>query len=259
LNDVNDIDDDLLRAWLLHRPVDERTAAALEERVLKDDAFGVRLHAIETDLIDDHARGLLDEEDRRAVARWLLATPADRARLRTAVALTATIRSADSARARAPSTRRESRRPRRRAWLALASAAAVVLTVLAFRQYGGYAPPTAGLASNAPTITLLATRQRGTRTDPDATITVARAAPATRLQVEVIDGNDATRYTLSVADATHTVFEMRSLAARTVGPYRFVEATLATGSLREGAFQVRVGIDDPPRMLQEWTVQAHLE
>jgi hypothetical protein len=254
---MNDIDDDLLRAWLLHRPVDERTAAALEERVLEDDAFGARLRGIETDLIDDHVRGLLDEDDRRAVGRWLLATPADRVRLRNAVALAAAIRPRD--RAQPAAHRRERRRVELRSWFALASAAVVVLAVLAFWQRDGHAPPSARLASDSPTITLLATRERGARSGPDATVTIARTAQAARLQVEVIDGNDATRYTLSVADATHTLVDMRGLVAKTVGPYRFVEATLVAASLREGALQVRVGVDDPPRMLQEWTVSAHRE
>jgi hypothetical protein len=252
LSETNDIDEALLRAWLLHQPIDERMAATLEERVLDDDAFGTRLEAIETDLIDDHARGLLDEADRRAVDRWLLATPADRARLRTAVALASSIRSTPAASRNAPHGRL---RPPRRALLAFASAAILVLAVIVFRHYGEPATPSAEL----PTITLLASRQRGAQAGPDATLSVGRGKSATRLQVEVIEGDAYARYTVSVADATRTMFEARNLEAKTLGPYRFVEAVLTPDTLHAGEFSVRVSTANPARTLQEWTVLARSE
>ncbi len=245
-----DIDDTLLRAWLLHRPVDERIAATLEERVLEDDAFGARLRAIETDLIDDHARGLLDDDDRRAVRRWLLATPADRTRLRAAVALAAAVRAA------APHSHGVRAR---RALVAFASAATVVIAVLAFRHAGTGRPASDAPAADLPTITLLASRQRGMPAGTDATATLSRNASGMRLQVEVTEGDANTRYAVSIADGARTVFVARDLEAKTAGAYRFVETAVKRGVLREGDFTVRVDVEAPPRVLQEWTVRAHLD
>jgi len=266
LNETNDIDDALLRAWLLHRAVDERTAATLEERVLDDDAFGTRLRAIETDLIDEYARDLLDEDDRRAVNRWLLATPADRARLRTAVALARAIRSMPSSHPAVDVAARDTQRPAshhqlskpRRALFAFATAAVVVLAVAVSWQRSN-SPPSVELAANLPTITLLASRQRGAQAGPDATVSVARDKSATRLQVEVMEGDADARYTVSVADATRTVFEARNLEAKTLGPYRFVEAVLTSGTLHPGEFSVRVSTGDPQRIVQEWKVLTRSE
>jgi hypothetical protein len=271
---MNEIDDDILRAWLLHRLVDEQVAAALEQRVLADDAFGARLRGIETDLIDDYARQRLGAEDRDAVARWLLATPQDRSRLRTAVALRKAIeaRAPAPAQVTAPVSPHERRRTRawrsdsslfgrrRGALLAFAAAAVVLLVALAYWQRGSrLTPPVGPLAANASTITLLASLQRGTPDAPDAVVTVPAAASALRLQIEVVDGDASTRYTLQIANATRRVFEVQGLTARTNGPYRFVEVALAPTILGNGDYRVRVAVDGAAQPLQEWMLHTQRE
>lgn len=259
---TDDIDDGVLRAWLLHRPLDPLTTVALEQRVLEDDTLGARLQAIETDLIDDHARGALDDDDRRAVQRWLLATPADRTRWRTALALARAIRAtphqATSGPAHAtprPLREREARRPHRAAF-AFAAAACVLLAVLVFRERDERAHSTGDVSSSNRTITLLASRQRGARAEPDAIVTLAPDASAVRLQVEVLEGDARARYTLTISDASRPVFEVHDLAPKSVGAYRFVEAMIAPDIWRPGELHVRVAVGDPPRTLQEWSVLA---
>jgi hypothetical protein len=252
LDPINEADDDTLRAWLLHRLADESAVAALEQRVLEDDAFGLRVRAIETDLIDDYARGRLDDDDRRAVARWLIATPADRLRLRTARALAHLIGTRGAARA----TRSNAPARRRRGLFAFAAAAVLLLAVWGTWQRTGRDAPI-GTDANLPTITLLASQQRGAAGSPNATVGIAHDASALRLQVEVAEGDASTRYAVRIDSASGTVFEARALAARTNGAYRFVEAVLASNRLADGDYRVRVAVDGSGQPLQEWTLRTH--
>jgi hypothetical protein len=263
---MNDPDDDVLRAWLLHRLADDPLTAELEQRVLEDDAFGLRLRAIETDLVDDYARHQLDEEDRAAVARWLLATPQDRMRLHTAAALGKAIDSQRPAAAGierptlAPAVSRAGQHRRRAALLALAAAATLVLAVLGFRHRDpSRSVPVDALATNTPTITLLANLQRGMQGNPGASVRIARDAPNVRLQVEVVDGDAASRYALQLTGAQGEVFATRGLAPRTSGPYRFVEVAVASALLGNGDYRIRLAFDGQAQPLQEWTLHTQTD
>jgi hypothetical protein len=252
---MNEVDDDILRAWLLHRLADEPLVAALEQRVLEDDAFGARLRAIEADLIDDYARQRLDADDRRAMARWLLATPRDRARLRTAVALGDVVASSAHERAAGGGERRPAQRARRHGVFALATAAVVLLAVLVYRQQVS-GPSAPALVANASTITLLAGLQRGVASA--TSVAIPSGAKAVRLQVEVADGAADDRYGLQVVAGTHVLFEARGLVAQQQGPYRFVEVALAPSALGEGGDAlVRLSRDGATQPLQEWPLRTH--
>jgi hypothetical protein len=247
--------DETLRDWLLHRLPDAQ-AHALEARLLLDDAFGARLRAVETDLIDDYARGRLDEAARAAVERWLLATPADRERLQAALALASVVAPrAPAAPVRsAPANARPSRR--RVHGLALAAAAAVLLVVLGRHlREPARTPPLAG----APTVTLLANLQRGSGAQPDVSARVPAAAPAVRLQVEVASAARDARYALHVERGAREVFGARALAARHEGAYRFVEVALPSGLLAGGDYAVRLADDATGDTLQEWTLRVRAE
>jgi hypothetical protein len=258
---MNDPGDDVLRAWLLHRLADEPLAATLEQRVLEDDAFGMRLRAIEIDLVDDYARRQLDEEDRAAVARWLLATPRDRMRLHTAVALGKTI---DLQRAVAPlpppADSRVRQRRQRVALLAFAAAATLVLAVLGL-QYRDLSrkAPVDSFAANTPTITLLASLQRGVQGTPGASVRIPRDAPSVRLQVEVADGDAGSRYALQLTGAHGQVFAAQGLVPRTSGPYRFVEVAITSALLGSGDYRVGVTFDGAAQPLQEWTLHTQTD
>ncbi|MEO5626118.1 MAG: hypothetical protein ABIQ70_08945 [Dokdonella sp.] len=263
-------DDDILRAWLLHRLSDANAAAAFEQRVLEDDAFDMRLRAIETDLLDDYARQRLNKHDRRAMARWLLATSADRLRLRTAIALGNVIASnraprramaeagAQGAQSVSSTPRPSAARPlRRRGVFIFAAAAGVLLALLAYEQrHSPLQPSVESLAANAPTITLLANLQRGAQDAPSAVVNIPRTAPMVRLQVEVANGDASPRYTLQIAMGTNSVFESQSLPAQIRGPYRFVEVALASALLDDGDYRVRLAVDGTVQPLQEWTLRA---
>lgn len=271
LDVTTEADDDILREWLLHRLSDANAASAFEQRVLEDDAFGARLRALETDLLDDYARQRLNKHDRRAVARWLLATSEDRLRLRTAIALGNVIASSRAprlamaeaathgAQSLSSTPNPQALRPRRR-WRSVfvfAAAAAVLLALLSYEQrYSPLQPSVESLAANAPTITLLANLQRGAQDTPSAVVNIPRTAPMLRLQVEVANGDASPRYTLQIATATSTVFEAHALPAQIKGPYRFVEVALASALLDDGDYRIRLAMDGSGQPLQEWTLRA---
>jgi hypothetical protein len=79
--------DDLRRKYLLGE-LDERTRAALEERLFAgDDALSVDLQAAEDDLIDDYVRGRLTRTERRRFEAALPGVPSRRRKLAFAGAL----------------------------------------------------------------------------------------------------------------------------------------------------------------------------
>jgi anti-sigma factor RsiW len=79
------LDEDMKRYLLGRMTVEERDS--FEERYFPEPALAEELAATETELIDAWVRGELGEEDRRAVESVLLASPAQRERVRTARAL----------------------------------------------------------------------------------------------------------------------------------------------------------------------------
>lgn len=256
---MSEPDDEILRAWLLHR-LPEEASAALEERLLLDEAFGLHLHAVETDLLDDHARGVLDPAQRAAVERWLLATPADRERLRAARALAAASARPASPVA-APTSSRRTRR-RRVAWLGFATAAALLLALcLPLRRSGPLPPPASPALASAQTITLLADVSRGTGDAAAVAVRLPPAGVAVRLQAEAARvepasaGADA-RYVLRIRAPAREVFQARGLLARSEGAYRFVEATVPPATLAAGDYRVSLAAEGDGAATQEWTLRV---
>lgn len=256
-------DDETLRAWLLHR-LPHDSAAALEERLLLDEAFGVRLRAVETDLVDDYARGLLDPAQRAAVERWLLATPADRERLRAARALAAASARRASPAARSAPVRRT--RHRRAVWLGFASAAALLLLALylPLRRSGVLQPPSVPPVAAVRTISLLADLSRGATDAAGVAVRIPAADAAVRLQAETVSVEPASaetdvRYVLRIRASARDVFEARGLAARGEGGYRFVEVTLPPATLAVGDYRVSLAIEGDGAAAQEWTLRVRAE
>lgn len=212
--------DAILRDWLLGK-LPPAVSEPLEERLFAEAGFSGRMQAVETDLLDDLARGRLDPDDRARAQRLFTATGKDRLRLRIAQALAGIGASAGDPRlrTRAVSTRSAPRR-RWRAWAGVALAASLAFAAVGLRLYRSDAPGP-GAAADA-TISLLATTARGT--DVGEEIRVAPAAAMVRVQAEVEAGDPWARYELRVLAGSHTLFRAENLAVREAGPYRFVEA-----------------------------------
>jgi hypothetical protein len=83
---MNEIPGATLRELLL-RKLPAAEAEQLENRLLEDGEMADRLELEETDLLDDYARGLLSQQDRALVEKYLLATPTSGQRLAFATAL----------------------------------------------------------------------------------------------------------------------------------------------------------------------------
>jgi hypothetical protein len=115
-------------SYLLGRLSDE-DAQALEERYFRDPDLFERLTALETDLLDEYARGELAGQDRSDFERRLEISPLLRSRLESAVTIQRDLASASAAAAPPPVAERPERLGL--AWLAgLAAAAAVALAVV---------------------------------------------------------------------------------------------------------------------------------
>lgn len=239
---MNESDAPMLRRWLLHQlPADQ--AGPLEERLLQDDAFGACVRAAETDLLDDFARDRLGAADRAAVARYLLASPENRGRLRFAAALAQRVSAKPAA---APMASKAASAPRIRpahgpsrhrraiAWGGLAAACAVVLAVVIVVRHNPQAPEAA-----APTIATisLVDPNRGT-TVPE--VRVPRDTQTIRLQAEVGTQSSAARYTLTIAAGPHTLFHARNLVPREAGPYSYVQVEMKARVLGDGDRRISV-------------------
>jgi hypothetical protein len=252
--------DDILRRWLLHKlpPAD---AEALEQRVLTDEAFGERLRDVETDLLDDYARGTLGAGDRDAAARRFASSARGRLRVRIARSLarltrpspgrSGTVLAHEQAHSLAVARRHADRGRRTRRALAigaLASACVLAIALIGWnRRFTMPAPVRYGQA----TITLLADSQRGTALKQVAS---TPAGATVRLQAEVDDPNAL--YTLEIDDDGRTVFRAEDLAARTVGPYRFVEVVFDSRQLAAGSHRVRVAVQGAPAPEATWTLET---
>lgn len=158
-----------------------------------------------------------------------------------------------------PSPQRMRDRQRRTTLLAFVASAAVLVAVVAWQR--SHSPQTQGssLAASAPTIILPASLPRGATESPSASVRIPLAAPALRLQLEVATGDATTRYHLQIANARGAVFEAKALAARALGPYRFVEVTLAPTVLGSGDYRIELGVDGTATPPHQWTLRTHTE
>lgn len=232
--------DATLRDWLLHR-LPEATAQALEERLLREDDLATRLRAVETDLIDDHAAGRLDDATRDAVARHLIADPAGRWRWTVARAL--------ASRAHAAASIRRRQRRRRIAAVIGALAAAAVLAI-ALRQ-PDQPPRTPAELAALPVISL---RVAATRGDA-APLPLPAPGGWLRLQAEVPDPTPGA-YLLTVRDASGVRFRATDLALRHAGPYAYVEATIPAAAAGPGWREVELAPAGTPNATTTWRLQT---
>jgi hypothetical protein len=245
--------DPTLRDWLLGK-LAPGEAEPLEQRLIEDEEFAARLRGVENDLLDDLARGALGGDERARAAAYFAATPNDRARLRIARALaslgadTVTNSSRERRHASTDAARSHAARPRRR-WTAAALAFA---GVAAIALIGVRLSPNFGTTSVAFTITLTDGAQRGASS---IEIALPAAARELRVQAEVEGGDPAAHYTLAIDDA----FSARHLAARTSGPYRFVEADVPAAALAAGVHRVRVVAETAASGEASWTLKTHNE
>ncbi|HEY6986139.1 MAG TPA: hypothetical protein VH375_08655 [Rhodanobacteraceae bacterium] len=246
--------DETLRQWLLGR-LPARDAEALEERLLTDEEFGVRLRAAEDDLLDDFVRERLHDGERARAAAYFAATPADRARLRIARALASVAgvdRSHHPRRSGAITQTHEShvRQHSRRRLAALASVCAILIAVVGVRFWFVAQTP-------ALTITLSGDQQRGAEALP---IAIPRANQRVRIQAEV-DGasSPAERYSLRIDAAGAVVFAADDLVAENAGAYRFVEVTLPARALAPGEHRVHVVARSAPNAESSWLLSIRDE
>jgi hypothetical protein len=214
-------DSHALRALLLHR-LSEAEARAMEERLMQEDGLLEALRDAEHDLLDDYARGRLNDEERASVERHLLATPEARQQLELARALA-------RARDASPSTRpaalpdtsaRSPTRPHgrhRRIWqLAFATAASVAIVALVMPFVFE-----TGDSANRAELLLLAETQRGTPSQP---IQIDEAATEVRLQVEIPVASDTATYGVEILDPQgQRLHEATGLRVHEVSGYSVVD------------------------------------
>jgi hypothetical protein len=248
--------DATLRRWLLQQLPPE-DVAPLEQRLLEDADFGGRLHVAEIDLLDDFARGHLNETERAAAASLLTATPRDRIRLRIAVALARLTGHAPAAlrlrHGSASAMHRHAGAPLRRRRAAAASlfAACALIAVVVGLNLRQSATP----AGKETTITLLGNQQRGMTS---AAVTIPSGTTMIRLQAEVDAVDTQQRYTLDIDEqGGRSLFTAHAIAVRESGPYRFVEVSVPATVLRAGEHRVRVVTEGAVPSESTWLIRTH--
>ena len=238
--------DDTLRDWLLGK-LAPAEAEVLEQRLIEDEDFAAGLRAVESDLLDDLARGALAGAERARAAAYFAATPQDRLRLRIARALaaidagkTTSPRGRGHVHAGDPGSVRAMRLRRRWSATAIALAGIAAVAVIALRLQPDATAPAAF------TITLTDGQQRGA-----SSIEIAVPAGASELRVQAeVDGDAGAHYLLAIDDT----FAASGLPVRTAGAYRYVETMAPAAALAAGAHRVRVVAEKGAAGESSWTL-----
>jgi hypothetical protein len=256
---VEPISDAQVRDWLLHR-LDPALEQEFEQRLFLDADLEARVREAEFDLIDAYARGDLHDEERSGVARYLLAAPAGRQRLRIAATLAHEAgRGPAEISMRTPTTPSEQSEgwgpARPGVWsIALAAVALVAVAIGSLWFYGPPLDHSDALADRGqPTITLLASAQRGAG---EKSIVLPHAVAKVRLQLE-LDAPAAAAgesYRIDIADAERLLFSAKDLAVRSAGPYRFVEVSVPTRALGPGKRRITLARSAAPDSALHWDI-----
>jgi hypothetical protein len=240
-------DDDTLQAVLLHR-MPEQDIAAHSERILLEDGFAERLQGVETDLLDDYARGHLTPEDRAAVERYLLVDIIQRERARTARALS-----------HLTPLRRGGRNPLLRwaipmgALLAAGIAGVYMAPALVSLWAGRLIAPSASTQQ----VTLLSDSQRSRSI---RTVHINQGTSQIRLQLEIPDTSVGKTYVLVIAGLPGApVQTLDHLKPSQSGPYRFVEVTIPVHMLAAGVHRLTLtpaALTASPQGSYDWLLQT---
>jgi hypothetical protein len=245
-------DDDTLRALLLHQ-LPERDMTKHSERILLEEDFAERLQDVESDLLEDYARGRLTSEDRAAVERYLLVSTTQRERARTAHALGHLTRSPRSDR------RLLLRWTVPTAALLAAGLAGIYLAPALVSQWIG---PLDASATSTQNVTLLAD---STRSRSIHTLHINPGASQIRLQLEITGASADKFYRLVIAGEAASpglpdspVQTLDHLAPSQSGPYRFVEVTMPVRMLARGSYRLTLTPAAPsqsPQDFYDWWLQ----
>jgi len=240
-------DDDTLRALLLHR-LSEQDVAAHSERIVLEAEFCEQLQDLETDLLDDYARGRLTAEDRAAVERYLLVSPTQRERVRTARALS------------------QLTQPRHRARRALLRwavptgallAAGIAGLSLAPALITHWTDPVTIPSTLTQNVSLLADSQRSRTV---RTLHLNPGASQIRLQLEIPGPSAQSAYRLVIAgDPGSPVQVLEGLEPIQSGPYRFIEVSIPVRMLARGAHRLTLtpaGHSESPLDSYDWLLQT---
>lgn len=239
--------DDTLRALLLHQ-LQEPEMAAHSERILLEEDFAERVQDVETDLLDDYARGRLTSEDRAAVERHLLVSAAQRERARTARALSHLT----------PSPRSERRALLRWAMpVGALLAAGIAGLYLAPALVSRWSGQVAALPTSTQSVTLLADSQRARSV---RNLHINAGVSKIRLQLEITGTIVDQAYRLVIAgEPGSAVQTLDHLVPSQSGPYRFVEVTIPVRMLAKGAHRLTLAPAALTRSLQDsydWWLQV---
>ena len=241
---MTNISDQEIRNWLLRR-LDAQHNATIEQQLFADAGLADRIDEVECDLIDDYVRGRLPADDARVVRTH------DAWRIRFAKAFIELQR---------PTVALASRRARtsslRRVGLGTAIAASALFAVVAFRWQAIAPMPTEQTANTAslPVVTLLVEQRRGATTP----LKLPAHDGDVRVQAEIVDDSTeaSSRYVFSVVEGGRVLFVAHGLAARNVGPYRFVEVVMPTSVLGGEVRRIAVAKEGTQDSAAEsWDVQ----
>jgi hypothetical protein len=262
-------------------------AESFELRLLEDNHFAQQIDLVEQELLEEYAAGTLaqslalglpDTSTQSSVeaqiGTWIEASPARREHVRLTrllldrEAARQLQSSAHPANPAAPGKPQLPRKTQTWLWLGAASAACLLLGVmLPGIRHTHPAPATRTTATipnasgpalaspSADVILLAAERLRGTEPAKSAAYTLHPDAPI-RLQILLPPASAASAYTLSVrpANSRTALARFTGLAVRRESGTLYLEATLAPGALKPGAYVVTVAspgaaIDLPLRVV----------
>lgn len=239
-------DEELLRRYLLE-PLPEEDLQSLERRLLQDDDFSDLAEAIESEILEEYARGELSPGERRRVAAYLRSSSAGRVRLSVVQGLSTL------AAEKVPGNGRILLFPAlsHRASRFAAIAAMLFLMLGGFWAIGQKAVPGPGnVVIPAVVLALDLASVRGDEEIPE--LAVPRNAGQVELRLELARGDGSySSYRVALLDETGAdVLRLEDLRPTRSGQELVLPLSLAASQLREGRYVVEVrGV----------TAQGHVE
>lgn len=239
-------DEELLRRYLLE-PLPEEDLQALERRLLQDEDLSDLAEAIESEILEEYARGELSPGERRRVADYLRSSPSGRVRLSVVQGL-----STLAAEKKIPGNGRVLPFPvlSRRTSRFAAIAAMLVMMLAGFWAIGQKAVPGPEVVIPAVVLALDLASVRGDEEIPE--LAVPRNAGQVELRLELARGDGGySSYRVALLDETGVdVIRLEDLRPTRIGEELALPVSLNASQLREGRYVVEVrGV----------TAQGHVE
>lgn len=248
-------DDELLRRYLLG-DLPEGETEGMEQRLLREDSLSELAEAIESEVLEDYARGSLSPAQQDHVKRFLASSPSGRLRLAIVRGL-GTLSHGTGTIAAMPDNVRPFPRPDlSRPWQRFAAIAAMLVLAVVSFMLATIPPPIQPQTAGVPVVLQLALS--ALRDDQQKVQELSLpAGRSAELRIPLRDRDQGhASYQVVLEDGTgEEAHRWENLQARPVGGHPALVLLIKSGQLPEGRYTARIRGVDPGRVAADLAFQ----